>query len=106
MDHNEMNRLLLTQLVMMFQSAALQQMGKLKDPRLDKIDQNLEQAQISIDMIAMMQAKMKGNLAPEEDRMFSSVLQDLRLNYVDEVGKKQQASPTAPPPAPETTPAS
>jgi hypothetical protein len=106
MDNNEMHRLLLTQLALMFQSAALQQMGKLKDPRLDKIEQNLEQAQVSIDMIAMLQVKMKGNLAPEEDRMFNSILQDLRLNYVDEVGKKQQASQAAPPAAPETTPAS
>jgi hypothetical protein len=96
MDNLEKNRLLLTQLILMFQTAALQQMGKLKDPRLDHIEQNLEQAQISIDMIAMMQAKMKGNLAPEEERMFTSILQDLRLNYVDEVGKKQAGAATEP----------
>jgi hypothetical protein len=101
MDNMEKNRLLLTQLILMFQTAALQQMGKLKDPRLDNIEQNLDQAQISIDMIAMMQSKMKGNLSPEEDRMFTSILQDLRLNYDDEVGKKQAGAETAP----ETKPA-
>ncbi len=92
MDVTEKNRLLLAQLILMFQTAALQQMGKLKDPRLDKIDQNLDQAQISIDMIAMLQAKMKGNIGPDEEKMFNSVLQDLRLNYVDEVSKKQAST--------------
>jgi hypothetical protein len=97
MDTAEKNRLLLTQLIFMFQSAAMQQMGKLKDPMLDKLNPNLEQAQISIDMIAMLQAKMKGNIGPDEERMFSSVLQDLRLNYVDEVTRKQNAAAEQPP---------
>ncbi len=101
MDINEKNSLLLAQLVLMFQTAAMQQMGKLKDPRLDKIEQNLEQAQISIDMIAMIHSKMKGNLTPDEEKMVSAVLQELRLNFVDEIGKKQSASSAPPQPPPE-----
>ena len=85
----EKNELLLTQLVFMFQTAALQHMGKLKNPMTDKTEQDLPQAQISIDMLEMLNAKMKGNLSTEEERLLSSVLQDLRLNYVDEVMKAQ-----------------
>ncbi|MBI4546854.1 MAG: DUF1844 domain-containing protein [Ignavibacteriae bacterium] len=100
MDSTEKYELLLTQLLLMFQTAALQHMGKLKNPLTDKIERDLQQAQISIDMIEMLCTKMKGNLTPEEEKMFSQMLQDLRLNYVDEVSKTesgahQQSSPTA-----------
>ncbi|MBI1807965.1 MAG: DUF1844 domain-containing protein [Ignavibacteria bacterium] len=88
----EKNELLLTQLILMFQTAALQQMGKLKSPISDNIDQDLQQAQISIDMLEMLHAKMKGSLTQDEERMFSGVLKELKLNYVDEVAKVQKSS--------------
>jgi hypothetical protein len=87
--------ILLTQLTLMFQTAALQQMGKLKNPMTDTIERDLSQAQISIDMLEMLHKKMKGNLTAEEERMLSVVLQELKLNYVDEVSKSQSASPAA-----------
>lgn len=96
MDANERQSMLLLQLVALFQSAALQQMGKLKNPVTDKIERELEQAKISIDMIEMLHTKMKGNLQEEEERMISAVLRDLRLNYVDEANK-----PAGTPPSPE-----
>ena len=85
--------ILLTQLVLMFQTAALQHMGKLKNPITDKLEQDLGQAQISIDMLDMLHTKMKDALAPEEERMLRGIIQDLKLNYVDEVTKSQQPSP-------------
>ena len=87
MDNKEKQTFLLTQLVLMFQTAALQQMGKLKNPMTDKIEKDLSQAQISIDMLDMLYTKMKSNLLPDEEKMFSTVLQELKLNYVDEVAK-------------------
>ena len=89
MDYKEKDELLLTQLILMFQTAALQQMGKLKNPTTDKIDVDLPQAQISIDLLEMLHKKMKGNLTGDEERIFSTVLQELKLNYVDEVSKHQ-----------------
>ncbi len=88
------------QLVALFQTTALQQMGKLKNPMTDKIERDLQQAQISIDMIAMLNEKTKGNLTGDEERMITGVLRDLRLNYVDEANKRpiapeQQTSPPA-----------
>jgi hypothetical protein len=87
MNASEKNELLLAQLIFMFQTAALQQMGKIKNPMTDKIERDLQQAQISIDILDMLHAKMKGNLSPAEEKMFSGVLQELRLNYVDEAAK-------------------
>ncbi len=94
MDAKEKQSMLLMQLVMLFQSAALQQMGKLKNPISDKIERDLQQAQISIDMISMLYDKTKGNLTDEEEKMISSVLRDLRLNYVDEANKKPDQPPS------------
>lgn len=102
MDINDKNQLLLTQLLLMFQTAALQQMGKLKHPLTDKIERDLSQAQISIDMLEMLHRKMKGNLTHDEDRLFSTILQELKLNYVDETMKDQQAS-TPPAQSPPST---
>lgn len=88
MNASNKDELLLTQLIFMFQTAALQQMGKLKNPVSDKIEKDLSQAQISIDLLEMLHRKMKGNLSSEEERVLSSVLQELRLNYVDEASKE------------------
>jgi hypothetical protein len=97
MDTDERQSMLFLQLIALFQSTALQQMGKLKNPMTDKIERELEQAKISIDMIEMLHAKTKGNLREEEERMMSAVLRDLRLNYVDEVNKPAPpSSPSSP----------
>ena len=104
MDQIKKDELLLIQLILMFQTAALQHMGKLKNPMTDKIEQDLPQAQISIDLLDMLHSKMKNNLTPDEERMFTTVLQELRLNYVDEVSKAPK--PTSQQPFPEQPPSS
>lgn len=100
MPNEEKNTILLTQLVLMFQTAALQHMGKLKNPFTDQIERDLSQAQISIDMLEMLHSKMKGNLSPDEERIYSEVLRDLRLNYVDEATKAPPAPSESAPPGP------
>jgi hypothetical protein len=87
MDEKQKNEIMFTQLVLMFHTAAMQQLGKLKNPITDAVERNLEAAQNSIDILDMLRAKMKGNLSQEEQRLLSQVLAELRLNYVDEVGK-------------------
>lgn len=88
--------LLLTQLILMFQTAALQHMGKLKNPITDKIERDMPQAQISIDLLDMLRRKMKNNLSADEEKMFSNLLQELKLNYVDELNKSQKNSSEPP----------
>ncbi len=82
-------------LITMFQTAALQQMGKVQNPATNAIERDLEQAGMSIDMLEMLQTKTKGNLKREEEDYLSTVLRDLKLNYVDELAK-------APPPTPDS----
>jgi len=93
MEKISKDELLLTQLILMFQTAAMQNMGKLKNPMTDKIEKDLAQAQISIDMLDMLHKKMKNTLLPEEERMFAGVIQELKLNYVDEMNKSQASAP-------------
>jgi len=92
MDNTKKDGLLLIQLILMFQTAAMQHMGKIKNPMTEKVEQDLQQAQISIDILELLQRKMKNNLSADEEKMFSTVLQDLRLNYVDEAGKAQKGT--------------
>jgi hypothetical protein len=87
MDATEKNQLYFTQLVLMFHAAAMQQMGKIKSPLTDKIERDLSAAQGSIDLLDMLKEKTKGNLSSDEERLLTTVLKELKLNYVDELNK-------------------
>ncbi|MGB2770058.1 MAG: DUF1844 domain-containing protein [Candidatus Zixiibacteriota bacterium] len=78
------------QLVLTFQAAAMQQMGKLQNPITKKVERNLDQAQFSIDMLEMIQNKTKNNLSENETKFLEHALYELRMNYLDEVKKDQQ----------------
>ena len=74
-------------LIMMLASACWQQLGKVPNPVTGKIEKEINHAQITIDLLAMLRDKMKGNLSPEEERMLTGTISDLQLNYADEVTK-------------------
>jgi len=79
-------------LVFMFQTAALQQMGKLINPVTKKIEKNLEQAKYSINILEILQEKTKGNLKEEEKKYLDNVLFELRMNYLEELKKPEEPS--------------
>lgn len=83
-DGNSNEEFLFHQLLAMFQALALQQLGKLMNPITGKVERDLQQAKITIDMISMLQKKTKGNLADREKMMIDNILLELRMNYVDE----------------------
>lgn len=78
------------QLVITFQAAAMQQMGKLQNPITKKVERNLDQAEFSIDMLEMLREKTKNNLTENEKKFLEHTLYELRMNYLDEVKKDQQ----------------
>jgi len=82
---------LFLQLVAMFQYAAMQQMGKLPNPATGKIERDLMQARISIDMIEMLQRRTESHRSAPESEFLDKVLFELRMNYVDE--SKRPAEP-------------
>lgn len=92
MTNEEKQSALFGGLIMMFHAAAMQQMGKVKNPISDKIERDLEQAQVSIDMLDVIMSKTKGNLTTEEERFINTMLQELKINYVEEVNKEKKES--------------
>ena len=95
MDAKEKNQILFAQVVLMFHGLAMSQMGKIKNPMTDKVERDLAGAQGTIDILDMMKEKTKGNLNQEEEHFLTNMLQELKLNYVDEAAKPN------PPPAPD-----
>jgi hypothetical protein len=69
-------------------SSALLNLGEIVDPMTGKTDVNLPLAKQTIDIIAMLVEKTKGNLTAAEDQLVSSLLYDLRMKFVD-AGKKR-----------------
>jgi hypothetical protein len=92
MTNDEKHNALFVSLLLMFHSAAMQYMGKIKNPATDTIERNLEQAQAMIDMFDMVKEKTKGNLTEEESRLLSNLSQELKLNYVDEASKPRSTA--------------
>jgi hypothetical protein len=84
------NESLFIQLVLMFQAAAMQQMGKVQNPITKTVERNLEQARFSIDMLEMIQSRTKGNLSENEEKFLEHTLFELRMNYLDETKSDQQ----------------
>ncbi len=81
-------------LVMSLATAAWSQLGKIPHPVSQKIEKDLQQAQVSIDFLRMLLEKTEGNLKPKEKEMLTSVVADLELNFADEAAKPQ-ASPSS-----------
>lgn len=51
-------------------------------------EKNLALAQQSIEILAMLQQKTRGNLSPEEDKLLDQLLLDLKLRYVEASKRK------------------
>lgn len=95
MAESEKDTALFMGLVLMFHAAAMQHMGKTKNPITDKIERSLDQAQFVIDTLDALALKTKGNLSDEEARFLTNVIKELKLNYVEELAKDQKQTPGA-----------
>jgi len=78
---------LFLQLVLGLQQAAMVALGKLMNPVTNRIERNLEAARSTIDTLGALEARTRGNLESDEQRVLTQVLTDLRMNYLDEVKK-------------------
>jgi hypothetical protein len=66
-------------------SSALLHLGEIADPHTGQKAKDLALAKHSIDIIAMLKEKTKGNLTDEEEKALESILTDLRWRYVKAV---------------------
>jgi Domain of unknown function (DUF1844). len=77
-------------LVNTFVQSAWISLGKVKSPVSDTLERNLEQATYYIDLLDMLQTKMKGNLSEWEEQYVIHSLSELKLNFIDEQKKGDQ----------------
>ncbi len=94
-SQEQMNEFLFTQVVLMFQGAAWQHLGKVMNPASNKVERDLAQAKNTIDILGMLQAKTKGNLSDNEQKFLEHALYELRMNYVDEANKGPDEAETS-----------
>lgn len=92
MEKNKSSELFVA-LVYSLQMQAMMNLGKIKNPMTDKVEKNMEGAEVSIDMIDMLLHKSKEGFTDEEKKVLETVVSDLRLNYVDEKSKKDNDTP-------------
>jgi hypothetical protein len=88
-DNEKLYEAQFLQLVIGLHGSAWMLLGKVVNPMTGKIERNLDAAKATIDTLAMLKVKTQGNLSKEEEDYVSNILQQLQLNYVDEVGKSR-----------------
>ncbi len=65
-------------------SSVLVHLGDAPHPETGKAgEKNLALAQQSIEILAMLEQKTRGNLSPEEAKLLDQLLLDLKLRYVE-----------------------
>ena len=91
MSENQLNKedQLFIHLVNTFVQSAWISLGKVKNPVSDELERNIDQASYYIDLLDMLQTKMKGNLTEREEQYILHSLSELKLNYIDEKKKKE-----------------
>ena len=89
-----------TMLVTTLAAEAMIALGQAPDPSQGHAVVRPEVAKHSIDMLAMLEQKTRGNLTAEEAQMLSDVLHQLRMLYVAvyQAPESQQEQKDAPPP--------
>jgi hypothetical protein len=68
-------------------TSAMYHFGDFPDPVTKKAERNLEAAKQTIDILAILKDKTKGNLGEDEEKLLESLLYELRMRYVRETVK-------------------
>lgn len=83
---------LFASMVMQQTNMALIFLGQSPHPDTGRVERDLDAARMFIDQLEMIEAKTKGNLTPQEDKLLKQSLTTLRMAFVEAV---DQAAPAA-----------
>jgi hypothetical protein len=83
---------LFDQLISSLVHSAWVYLGKIKNPMNDKLEKNVDQASVQIDMLDMLFKRMTGNLSEEEDKYLGNVIRELKMNFVEEKNKPEESN--------------
>lgn len=70
--------------VLSINSSALVQLGLIEDPATGQKTKNLALAKQTVDLLAMLEDKTRGNLTNDEENILKNILYELRMLYVKE----------------------
>ncbi len=70
-------------LILSLSSSVMMHLGVLPNPVSRETEADLPMAQQTIDIIALLQQKTRGNLTKDEEQFIEAVLYDLRMKYVE-----------------------
>jgi len=76
-------------LITMLASSVWCYLGKMPNSALNKINVDLQNAKITIDMLLMLRAKTMDNLTEKEKEILNSTISNLQINYAEEVEKSK-----------------
>jgi len=83
---------LFDQLISSLVHSAWVYLGKIKNPINDKLEKNMDQASVQIDMLDMLFKRMTGNLSEEEDKYLGHIIRELKMNFVEEKNKPEESN--------------
>ena len=83
---------LFDQLISSLVHSAWVYLGKVKNPMNDKLEKNIDQASIQIDMLDMLFKRMTGNLSEQEDQYLSHIIRELKMNFVEEKNNLEESN--------------
>jgi hypothetical protein len=73
-----------TTFILSLSHSALMHLGEAPDPETGGLHRNLLLARQTIDLIALLEEKTKGNLTGDEEHLLAQILFDLRMRYVEQ----------------------
>lgn len=85
---NSREELTFSAFVLGLASSALIHLGVHQNPETGATTSDLVLARQSIDVLSLLREKTRGNLSLEEEQLFSSVLADLKLRFVEKSNTK------------------
>ena len=109
-SREEMMAALFANMVVQQTNMALMFLGRIPHPQTGQAEMDLESAQMFIDQLEMLNAKTKGNLSRDEDRLLQQSLTGLRMAFVESMKQSNQeahleaAQPPRPAPVPAAAP--
>lgn len=83
--HPQLPQVNFSTFILSLASSALVQLGEVPNPENGKNEENPVLAKHTIDIIEMLQDKIKNGLAPEEEKLLEGILYELRMKYVIKV---------------------
>ena len=94
MSHEEIMSALFAHLVIQNTNMALMFLGLVPHPQSGETRKDLETAKMFIDQLEMLEAKTKGNLTHEEEKLLKQSLTHLHMAFVEAVEKPAPPEPT------------